>query len=275
MNPLFFPSCTFETVAQHRITWRDGIVSWRTVGQGVPLVLLHGGHGDWGHWARNINALATRYQLWIPDMPGYGDTTTDAATVDDIVQGLDETARQCFDATLACQVAGFSFGGLVAALLAPRLATRRLALLGPAGHGGPRRERPRMQSWRVARDDPRGNLKALRANLMSLMLHDETAADEVAMDHYSRAVTRTRFRSKPISLSDRLRHALQNVDVPVLALWGEHDVTAVPKTVGPLLCDGRPERTWEVVAGAGHWVQWERADYVNARLLDWLDSPVP
>ncbi len=236
------------------------------------MILLHGGHGDWGHWARNIAALSARHQLWIPDMPGYGDTTADAASLDEIVQGLQETAFQCVDPAKPCVVAGFSFGGLVAALLASRLGARRLALIGPAGHGGPRRPRPRMQSWRPTGNDEHGNRDALHANLLSLMLHHESAADEDAMAHYTRAVTRTRFRSKPISLSDRLRTALRDMDVPTLFLWGQHDVTAVPDTVGPLLCDEQPGRTWEIVAGAGHWVQWERADYVNARLLDWFDG---
>ncbi|MCZ7171544.1 hypothetical protein NK326_24450, partial [Salmonella enterica] len=47
------------------------------------------------------------------------------------------------DATVS--LAGFSFGGLVAAQVAARRrGTARLALLGPAGHGGTRRQRMEM-----------------------------------------------------------------------------------------------------------------------------------
>lgn len=52
-----------------------GHIRWRRWGgQGRPLVLLHGGHGSWLHWVRNIEALAERREVWVPDMPGYGDS---------------------------------------------------------------------------------------------------------------------------------------------------------------------------------------------------------
>src|SRR5690606_6756048 len=48
-----------------------GTVRWQRLGSGDPLVLLHGGHGSWLHWIRNIEALARRYTVWMPNMPGY------------------------------------------------------------------------------------------------------------------------------------------------------------------------------------------------------------
>ncbi len=47
---------------------------WRRWGEGPPLVLLHGGAGSWTHWIRNIDALAADRTLWIPDLPGLGDS---------------------------------------------------------------------------------------------------------------------------------------------------------------------------------------------------------
>ena len=45
---------------QHPYRLRSGaIVHWRRFGKGEPLVLVHGGHGNWGHWIRNIEALAS------------------------------------------------------------------------------------------------------------------------------------------------------------------------------------------------------------------------
>jgi pimeloyl-ACP methyl ester carboxylesterase len=44
-------------------------------GAGRPLVLVHGGHGSWLHWVRNIEALSAKRTLWIPDLPGYGDSS--------------------------------------------------------------------------------------------------------------------------------------------------------------------------------------------------------
>src|SRR5207249_8442783 len=51
-----------------------GAMVWRTWGQGPPLVLLHGARGSWTHWLRNIPALAERFSVIVPDMPGFGDS---------------------------------------------------------------------------------------------------------------------------------------------------------------------------------------------------------
>src|SRR5271165_2810347 len=48
------------------------------VGEGPPLLMLHGGGpGATGaaNFVRNIPALAERFRLIVPDMPGYGRST--------------------------------------------------------------------------------------------------------------------------------------------------------------------------------------------------------
>ena len=47
---------------------------WRVWGSGEPLVLFHGGSGSWTHWIRNIPELSRHYELWVPDIPGLGDS---------------------------------------------------------------------------------------------------------------------------------------------------------------------------------------------------------
>jgi pimeloyl-ACP methyl ester carboxylesterase len=254
----------------HRIRVGAGAVHWRTVGEGSPLVLLHGGHGDWGHWVRNLDALALTRQLWIPDMPGYGDSSVDAAGLNDIVDVLHGCLDDLFGPTADIDLAGFSFGGLVATTLAAqRQHIRRMALIGTAGHGGARRERGRMLSWRHP-DDPAAEEAALRNNMQSLMVHDAAHIDDLGLALYRQAVLRARFKSKPLSTSGRLLPVLAQCRHPVLLVWGEHDVTAVPEDVAPGLCAAGPGRRWEVVAGAGHWAQYECADAVNALLGEWF-----
>jgi pimeloyl-ACP methyl ester carboxylesterase len=256
--------------SHHRIRVGAGVVHWRTMGKGSPLVLLHGGHGDWGHWVRNLDALARTHALWIPDMPGYGDSSVDAAGLDDIVDALHACLDELFGPTADIDLAGFSFGGLVATTLAAqRQHIRRMALIGTAGHGGARPERGRMLSWRHP-DDPAAEEAALRNNMQSLMVHDAASIDDLALALYRQAVLRARFKSKPLSTSGRLLPVLAQCRHPVLLVWGEHDVTAVPEDVAPGLCAAGPGRRWEVVAGAGHWAQYERADAVNALLGEWF-----
>src|SRR5690554_426967 len=57
----------------------NGIMAWRRWGEGAPVVLRHGGSGSWNHWVRNITALvAAGRQVWIPDLPGSGESASPA-----------------------------------------------------------------------------------------------------------------------------------------------------------------------------------------------------
>ncbi|MEG1456446.1 MAG: alpha/beta fold hydrolase, partial [Comamonas sp.] len=100
---------------------------WRVWGSGTPLVLIHGGHGAWTHWIRNIEALAAHFRVIVPDLAGFGDSADFAAAahaperlellVESLRLGVEHLAPEG-----PLHLAGFSFGGAVAGLLAPRLA---------------------------------------------------------------------------------------------------------------------------------------------------------
>lgn len=258
-----------------------GRVCWRVWGSGPPLVLLHGGHGSWRHWVRNIDALASRHTLWVPDMPGYGDSDGPACAPHDpdrlalLVRMLADSLHALLGAQFEIGLAGFSFGGLVAARLAVHVTSsfgrvRRLALLGPGGHAGPRRQRIDMIEWRGLNDAARQG--ALRHNLAAFMLHEARSIDALALRVHEASVQRTRFRSKALSRQPLLIEALQALDLPVLAIWGEHDVTAVPEVAAQAVLQRRPQREARIVAAAGHWVQYERPEVVTPWLDGWFSA---
>ena len=267
-----------EDRAQRRVVEHRGTrVVWRRFGNGPPRVMLHGGHGSWLHWIRNVDALSRDHALWLPDMPGYGDS--DALEGDPRAQDRMERLVDVVCATLDTLVGsstpvdlgGFSFGGLAAALVAARRGqVRRLALIGAGGHAGARRQTIDLVDWRRL-DDRNERLAAFARNLVPFMIHDARRADAMALAIHASACERTRFRSKEIALAGGLREALDRVEAPVLLLWGEHDVTAVPREIGAHLVQGHARRRFEIVPDAGHWAQYEAADAVNARLCGWFD----
>ncbi len=260
---------------RHDVSYQGCTVRWREWGQGPPLVLLHGGHGSWHHWIRNIEALSATHSVWAPDMPGFGDSQ-------DLVGDRHDPQRQArlvdtlagnLDTLLGSQtlidLAGFSFGGLTAGQLAARRGgVTRMALLGPAGHGGTRRQKTALVNWRL--NDAVARRAALRNNLQSFLLHEPGSVDALALAIHETAALATRYRSKDFSHSTALTGALQNLSMPLLMLWGEHDVTAHPVEAAQRLSDERPEREWCIMPGAGHWVQYERHQDVNQLLGRWL-----
>ncbi len=253
-------------------------VVWHQFGKAIadapPLVLLHGGHGNWQHWARNIEALAARFTVWAPDMPGYGDSDTPPEpTLASLVNLLQSTLDRLLGAATPVRLAGFSFGGLVAATLATqRPHIERMALLGPGGHGGPRRPAGALVSWRTAKDsgDAQALEQVMRHNLGLHMLHAPRSIDAEALRIHTAACLNTRFYSKAISHAGGLAAALARYPGPLLLAWGEHDVTAVPELAARALSEGRLDCETHTVPGAGHWVQFESADVVNPLLLAWF-----
>ena len=268
-----------DTLARREIIdFGEGSLCWRGFGSGPPVILLHGGHGSWRHWVNNIEPLAATHTVWVADMPGYGDS--DKPGPDNTMAALVAALQTSLDALVGPQaeidVVGFSFGGLVAVNLAvQRGHVRRLAVMGPAGHGGRRRPRGELQAWKAAlRDpDPAALVTVMRHNLGVHMLHDTRRIDALALAVHTESCLSTRFRSKEISRSGGLHAALDRCPMPILLAWGEHDVTADPQALARELAHGREGRQAHIVEHAGHWVQYEGAATINRLLVEFLAVP--
>ena len=246
-------------------------VVWRQFGQGDPLVLLHGGHGSWTHWARNIEALATRFSLWVPDLPGYGESgLPHLGDWDSLVDATVRSIDVLIGADTPFNLAGFSFGGLVSANVAARRpGVRRLALLGPGGHGGPRRPRGKLLNWKKM-IDPAQVKDAMRHNLWVHMLCADAAIDPLALRIHTVACDYTRFRSRTISQMGGLPEVIDQYPGETLFIWGENEVTCTPDYLIGHLVRPHSNRHARIVPGAGHWVQYEAADTINRLLLEWF-----
>jgi 2-hydroxy-6-oxonona-2,4-dienedioate hydrolase len=252
------------------VAFEGATMRWHRFGAGTPLVLVHGGNGSWLHWVRNIEALSAVHELWLPDLPGCGDSDTlpAPATLERLVAALRHGIATLVGAEREIGIAAFSFGSVLSSNVAlARGHVRRLALLGATGHGLPRQPLA-LQNWRnlpeAAQDE------AHRHNLAALMLHEPAAVDALALAVHRGASRRTRLRSKQLSHTSATRDALDRLSIPVLLAWGEHDPTSGGPQTARTLCEGHPNRQCLLLPGAGHWLQYERADEINALLGQWF-----
>jgi pimeloyl-ACP methyl ester carboxylesterase len=244
----------------------DGTIAWRGWGQGPAVLLLHGGGGSWRHWARNLDALTAGHSVLAPDLPGLGDSAkapdpVGAEAIADLVfRGLNEVLGP--DAPV--HVAGFSFGGVIAGMVAAMAGerVRSLTLIGTGGLGPPNRS---VELVRV-RDKTGGDrLAAHRENLLRLMLASPASVDALALEIQEQHSTRTRLNSGFMWISPVLHEALPRVRGRVHALWGEHempDQALLEARIG-LLREARPDAEVAVVSGAGHWLFYEASDRFN------------
>jgi pimeloyl-ACP methyl ester carboxylesterase len=256
----------------------DGHMVWRCwgpKGQGTPLVLLHGGTGSWMHWIRNVEALSRDMMVIVPDLPGSGESASpqppfSAESIAAILlQGLD----QIIGAQTHFSIAGFSMGGLIAGYLAQQGDGRvdTLVLVGSTGMGGTRAQMEPLKSWRRLPTD--AEKRAIhRVNLGILMIHDPQKIDALAVEIQSRNAAVSRIRGKHVSHTGSLANCLPGFTGRLAGIWGEHDPTAAPYLAErrERLQTFKPGAPFDIVPGAGHWVQYEAYDAVNRRMRELL-----
>jgi pimeloyl-ACP methyl ester carboxylesterase len=247
-------------------------------GSGPDLVLFHGGMGWWKHWVRNIDALAARFTVHALDHPSYGASapvareTTGSAYLDLV----HELFVSMFPGDGPLRLAGFSFGGAIAANLARRLAPRvtHLCLVSPGGFPARRfGERP-TRSYREAGDDEARFREICRHNLLVNMLSDPANVTEEAVDIQAEGVRRARFDSRRVSGGGTLLGDLARLTCRIRLLWGERDDSAfrpaslligeISAAVGALDLHRIP--------AAGHWSAYENAAEVNRLMLEFFSS---
>ena len=244
---------------------------WRAWGSGPPLVLAHGSHGAWSHWIRNINALAQQRTVWVPDLPGYGDSAVapaeDHATISSVIAvGL----RRLIGSEGPPDVVGFSLGGVVAAHFAvrhPEL-VRRLILVGSGGLDTPLGTIT-LRGVRGLEGEERRVVN--RENLLALMLHDPASVDDLALHVHAINGARARLDPVPLVLPDQLMGALPQLCVQVDAIWGEYDRPHPnPALQEAALRRFHPKLDFRIISGAGHWAMYEKPVDFNRTVLDLL-----
>jgi len=260
-----------DRAAMRRETVHDGRrVVWRVWGSGPILVLFHGGSGSWLHWIRNIAALAEDHTVVVPDLPGFGesDTPPEPVTPDSIAALLKPHLDQAIGPDTPLRLAGFSLGAHLASHLAPLLGERleHVVLVGVPGLRDVPQPPPipPLRSWRKLPTDAEKQ-DAHRFNLGALMLHDPVAIDELALAVQTRNSLQFRIRTMDIRNLSRIPERLAQSRARLSTIWGERDVIAAPylEERRALFARLRPEASFDVIPGAGHWVQFEAPDAFN------------
>lgn len=246
----------------------EGEVVWRIWGQGMPLVLMHGGHGSWLHWIHNIAAFSGERMVITPDLPGHGESgmPADELSADHNAEIVLAGLRSIIGTT-AFDAVGFSYGGVIAGHTAAMAGeqARHFVMVGTGGLGLTRGEKREMINWKRL-EDPQARLEAHHHNLGILMLRGKI--DPLALHIQSTTLPRGRVPAKKIAFADSLASLLPTMAAQPTAIWGEFDATVgqyMHEREAMLRAMPRPV-PMHVIAGVGHWVQYEAADEFNALL---------
>jgi 2-hydroxy-6-oxonona-2,4-dienedioate hydrolase len=263
--------------AVHReLALPEGRLHYVEAGTGMPLVLLHGGHGSWTHWAANIAPLARSFRVLAVDMPGFG-ASFDPEPAYDIERYAGTVSRMLDALSIGrAAVAGFSFGGAVAAEVTSMEPQRIacLAMVNPPGigPGSPRATAIQQDLSRLA--VTRGLREGAMASLRRLQLYNHELIDDDVVDAMIANVRATRFVSRAASRSADTARALRSVRQPVQLFIGREDVHRQHglQELLALMPQVAPQAQIHLVERARHWLQFDRADLFNERLAQFVGA---
>jgi len=235
-------------------------------GSGTPLVFLHGAGGL---FPRNpfLDALAKKYHVFAPELPGYGESSGDELLEDMLdftLHGWDVVAELGLERP---HLVGHSMGGMIAAEMAAVAANdlRKLVLIAPAGLWIPEHPIPDLYAMlpheypKCLFHDPAAGLALLTGGL-------DFSNIEVLAEFYIANSRRMSMAGKvlfPIP-NRRLAKRLYRVRAETLLVWGTSDA---------LIGEAYAERWKESIAGsrlvriqeAGHMVPYEQPEvFVSA-----------
>jgi pimeloyl-ACP methyl ester carboxylesterase len=238
-------------------------------GDGPTVLFVHGSGGTGGVW-KSQNRIADEYPVAALDLSGHGESEdvdaeagyeTLSAYVDDVLAVADET-----DATV---FVGNSLGGAVVLTAALERDPSPDALV-LAGAGAKLSVLDDLLSW--LRADFERAVEFLHEP--DRLFHDASDAyvdvSREAMLDVGRAVTERDFRT---CHEFDVRGSLGELDVPTLALVGEHD-HLTPRSYHEYLATEIPDCELAVVEDAAHLAMLERPTAFNAALTDFLDRRV-
>jgi pimeloyl-ACP methyl ester carboxylesterase len=252
-------------------------------GEGPPLVLVHGLGGAAANWIEVVRALAPRFRMLVPDLPGHGRSSplVGATTLDTYADRLARLVEH--EGLERAAFAGHSLGALVALRLAVARPERvgALVLVGAAGIRSATREAERWlnvaafirpgrlyarQCERIARR------KTLRYAVFGywgasdpLALSDDAVHGFLANLGQHRD-TKTARRAL---VRDDPRLDLERVQCPTLVIWGARDhQVPIDDAFEYARRLGAPLR---VIADCGHLLIGERPDACAHAISDFLD----
>jgi pimeloyl-ACP methyl ester carboxylesterase len=257
------------------------------LGEGPPVVFVHGLSGSWQNWLEQLPVLAREHRVVAFDLPGFGYSPMprEEISIAGYARLLDGLMGELQIAAAA--VVGNSMGGFIGAELAIAFPQRveRLVLVSAAGlstHNDPRsvRAMPALvrldriiaasAAWLASKSEAVVRRPRLReATLKLVVRHPDRLPAELAAEQLRGAGKPGFIPALAAVIGYDVRERLPEIACPTLIVWGECDRLI---TVGDadvfeeLISDSRKV----IFEDTGHLAMLERPEAFNALLGEFL-----
>jgi pimeloyl-ACP methyl ester carboxylesterase len=234
-------------------TWYDEL------GEGEPLVMLHGGLVDSRWFDPNIDAFTEHFHVYLPERRGHGHTPDVEGPIsyqlmaDDTIAFLETVVREPVD------LLGHSDGAFVATLIGmqrPELVKRLVLTSGGFSKEG------------EAMPDAPWDVEAITQFLGPA--YGEVSPD--GEDHFR--VVATKIGEMAAREPHLAASELNAIQARTLVMFADDDLVTLTHSVE--MYDAIPNAEFAVVPGTSHFLTQEKPELVNRIVLDFLlNEPVP
>lgn len=252
-------------------------IALERIGEGEPLLLIHGTGGTRSHWAPVVDSLAARRGLLLVDLPGHGESPSPPGGTPHNPIGYAQALAAMLDelGIERAHCAGNSVGGWTSLELAKLGRASSVCALGPAGLW------PKRDPWRCVfqlwSQNKMGRLFApltpplMRSSAGRSLLLRGTMARPRQMPPEAAAQMAKDFASTPdfdVHLASTRRERFkdgQAIEAPVTIAWGEKERLIPAKARRP---DELPAQARILtLPGCGHLPMWDDPELVAATIL--------
>jgi pimeloyl-ACP methyl ester carboxylesterase len=267
-------------------TVREAHINYVEMGEGSPVVFIHGLSGCWQNWLENIPFFARSHRVIAMDLPGFG--SSDLPNEEISIPGYGRFVDSFLESigVERAAIIGNSMGGFIAAETAIAVPHRieRLVLVSAAGAYLPKRMRDRVgiAGFRlsypltppvIARRSALMRRPRLRASmLLSVVRYPSRIRPELVWE-VSSGAGKPGFLSALTALTKYdFRDRLPNIEDPTLIVWGRNDriVSVKGADVYERLIPGARKVIFEKT---GHVPMLERPARFNKVVCEFLAEP--
>jgi pimeloyl-ACP methyl ester carboxylesterase len=272
---------------QRWVTVDGDAVNTIDLGEGPPLVFVHGLSGSWPNWLEQLPVFAAEHRVVTFDLPGFGHSPMPRGEIS--IKGY----ARLLDGLLAqlgvdsATVVGNSMGGFIAGELAIGFPERvqRLVLVSAAGistHGDPRTERalPAVRrvnrvmgmaaAWVAAHSDAASSRPRLREATLGLVLAHPAQLPAALAAEQVRGAGKPGFVEGLQAVIDYdISERLPEIACPTLIVWGDRDRLITVRDAD-VFAELIPNSRKVVFTDTGHMAMLERPAAFNTLLKDFL-----
>ena len=233
-----------------------------------PLVVaLHGWLLSGRLWTPLVEALAPEWEVWAPDLPGFGQRHRPRGLQPSLAGYGRWVAEHCLQRLApgrSVVLMGHSLGGSIATHAAAPLGNRLAGVVQVAAGGGVYQPR----AFQMVRRGGAAFMQWRPRWLLGLPGSAPLRSPLLADRHAARGLLACSMRRSAVQQLPQLTAALQ---VPSLWIAGSRDTVMAPRYVRHL-AGYTPHQQCRVIDGAGHLPMRQMPDQLAAMLREWLEA---